>query len=134
MKAFLSIKFWGDDRNRGHVEAVIRAIEDSGFDVFCIRRDAEKWGEIKFTPEGLMNTTFAEIDRSHVLVADVADWPIGVGVEAGYAFAKGIPVICICQEGKPMANTVAGFASSVIKYNDYDELKSRLVLLSRKLK
>ena len=134
MKAFLSIKFWGDDRNREHVEAVIRAIEDSGFEAFCIRRDAEKWGEIRFTPEDLMKTTFAEIARSQVLVADVADWPIGVGVEAGYAFAKGIPVICICQEDKHIANTVAGFAHSVIKYKDYDDLKSRLVLLSRKLR
>jgi 2'-deoxynucleoside 5'-phosphate N-hydrolase len=134
MKAFLSIKFWGDDRNREHVEVVIRAIEGAGFKVFCIRRNAEKWGEIRFTPEDLMKNTFDEIDNSQVLVADVTDWPIGVGVEAGYAFAKGIPVICICQEDKHIANTVAGFANSVIKYKDYDDLKSRLVLLYRKLK
>lgn len=134
MNTFLSIKFWGDDRNRAHVEAVILAIENAGFEAFCTRRDVEKWGEISFTPEDLMKNTFIEIDNSQVLVADVADWPIGVGVEAGYAFARGIPVICICQADKKIANTVAGFASSVIKYRDYTELEDRLKLLIRAVK
>jgi nucleoside 2-deoxyribosyltransferase len=134
MRAFLSIKFWGDDRNREHVEQVINAIEGAGLNVFCFRRDAEEWGKIGFKPEDLMKVTFKEIDNSQVLIADVADWPIGVGVEAGYAYAKGIPVMCICQEGKALANTVAGFANSVINYKNYDDLRERLILLVKKLK
>jgi nucleoside 2-deoxyribosyltransferase len=133
MRAFLSIKFWGDDRNKEHVERVINAIEGTGLDVFCFRRDAEEWGKIRFKPDDMMKVTFTEIESSQVLIADVADWPIGVGVEAGYAFAKGIPVICICEDGKSMANTVAGLANGIIKYKSYDDLRARLVLLVRKL-
>jgi len=126
MRAFLSIKFWGDDRNRQDVEGVIAAIEDAGVEVYCFRRDAEKWGQVEFEPEEMMNVTLEQIDKSDFLVADVADWPIGVGVEAGYACAKGIPVICICSVDKGVANTVAGLAEQVIRYVDYVDLSKQL--------
>lgn len=129
MKTFLSIKFWGDDRNKEHFEAVAQAIEDAGFKVFCFLRDAEEWGKIKVKPEDLMKDTFTEIDRSQVPIADVGDWPIGVGVEAGYAYAKGIPVVCICPFDKSIANTVASLAKKVIRYNDYQDLRTQLTEL-----
>jgi len=129
MRVFLSIKFWGDDRNRQDVEGVIAAIEDAGVEVYCFRRDAEKWGEIKFEREEMMNITFKEINKSDYLITDVADWPIGVGVEAGYAYAKGIPIICICSVARKVANTVAGLADSVIRYRDYADLSEQLAPL-----
>ena len=129
MKAFLSIKFPGDDRNREWVETIIRAIEEAGFDVFCFRRDAEEWGGKQFTPEKMMRLTFDRINHSDLVIADVSDWPIGVGVEAGYAHAKGIPIICICPETKPVANTVGGIAKKVVRYSDYEDLRSKLISL-----
>ena len=129
MKAFLSIKFWGDNRNKEHVDGIIRAIEGAGCDVFCFVRDAEEWGKNRFTSEEMMKITFDEIDNSDLVIADVADWPIGVGVEAGYAYAKGIPVICICPEAKSVANTVAGIAERLVKYIDHEDLKSKLISL-----
>ena len=133
MKAFLSIKFWGDDRNRQDVEGVISAIQEAGAEVYCFRRDAENWGEMEFEPREMMDSTFNEISKSDLLIADVADWPIGVGVEAGYAAAKGIPVICICPEDKKVANTVAGLADNVIRYKNYTDLSEQLssLLLQR---
>jgi len=126
MRAFLSIKFWGDDRNRRDVEEIISTVEELGGEVFCFRRDAEKWGEMEFEPKEMMRITFNEIDQCDFLIATVADWPIGVGVEAGYAYAKGIPVICICSVDKELANTVAGLADYVIRYQDYDDLNKKL--------
>lgn len=133
MRAFLSIKFWGDDRNRQDVEGVISAIEEAGLEVFCFRRDAGNWGEIEFKPGEMMGSTFDEICKSDFLIADVADWPIGVGVEAGYAAAKGIPVICICPEDKKVANTVVGLADNVVRYKNYVDLSKQLssLLLQR---
>lgn len=133
MRAFLSIKFWGDDRNRQDVEGIIAAIEDAGLEVFCFRRDAENWGEMAFEPREMMDSTFNEISKSDFLIADVADWPIGVGVEAGYAAAKCIPVICICPEDKKVANTVAGLADNVVRYKNYADLSKQLssLLLQR---
>ena len=74
MKAFLSIKFWGDNRNREDIERIIEAIESAGFRVFCFVRDAEKWGENHFEPAEMMRLTFDQIDQSDFVVANVADW------------------------------------------------------------
>ena len=127
VRVFLSISFPGNYRNREHVEAVIAAIESASCSVFCFVRDAEDWGQKRFEPEDMMRRTFAQIDESHFLIADVADWPIGVGVEAGYARAKGIPVICICPTTKRVASTVAGLAAHTIAYEDYGDLAKKLV-------
>lgn len=127
MRIFLSIKFWGDHRNQEDVRRIISIIEDMKHEVFCVVEHAENWGEKNFTPEQLMSMTLNEIDKSDVLIADVADWPIGVGVEAGYAYAKEIPIVCICPQEKRIANTIAGIASSVIKYVDYTELRAKLI-------
>jgi len=134
VRAFLSIKFWEDDRNRQDVEEIIAAIEDAGVVVYCFRRDAEKWGEIEFKPEEMMSITLNQIEQSDLVIADVTDWPIGVGVEAGYAHAKSVPVICICQADKKVANTVAGLADNVIRYQDYGDLSKKLVPLLTKFK
>ena len=76
-----------------------------------------------------MDITLEQITKSAFLVADVGDWPIGVGVEAGYACAKSVPVICICSVDKKVANTVAGLADHVIRYEDYYDLSKQLVPL-----
>ena len=94
--------------------------------MYCVRRDLEDWGTYSFTPGDLMRKTFNEILKSDVVIADVSDWPIGVGVEAGFAFGKNIPVICICRDGKKVASTVAGPAEKVIAYRTYDELTDTL--------
>lgn len=131
MKAFLSIKFWGDDRNREDAERICRVLERLGLTVYCFRRDAEQWGELRYAPSEMMERTFAEIDSADIVIADVADWPIGVGVEAGYAHGKGIPVVCIAPSSSRIAGTVAGISVGVIQYEGYDDLETRMsVLLS----
>ena len=130
MKAFLSIKFWGDNRNRRDIEGTIDALEGAGFNVFCFVRDAEEWGKNQFEPEQMMTTTFNQIDQSDFLIANVADWPIGVGVEVGYAYARGVPIICICSMTEKVPSTVAGLAKHVIRYEDYNDLSKKLIALS----
>jgi len=126
MRAFLSIRFSGDGENRKQMEEVISAIEAAGAQVYCFVKDAEKWGDILFRAEEMMELTFGEINKSDLLIADVSDWPIGVGVEAGYAFAKKIPVICICRMDKRVATTVTGLADTVIRYKDSQHLKTQI--------
>ena len=129
MRVFLSIKFWGDDRNREDVEGIIDAIESAGFDVFCFVRDAEEWGKNQFEPEEMMEITFNQISQSDFVVANVADWPIGVGVECGYAYARGVPVICICPTTKKVPNTIGGLAKYVVRYDSYNDLHNKLISL-----
>jgi len=126
VRAFLSIKYWGDFRNQEEVRSLIGVIEELGLDVYCVVEHAERWGQVILEPRELLRRTFEEIDKSDLLIANVADWPIGVGVEAGYAFARGIPVLCIWPEGSRLANTVAGLAEAVVSYCDPQDLKAKL--------
>jgi nucleoside 2-deoxyribosyltransferase len=133
MRIFLSIKFPGDDRNRQEVEGVIEAIEQTGAEVFCFRRDAEEWGKNEFTPSEMMKSTLDEIDQVDFLIAEIGDWPIGVGVEVGYARGRGIPVICICREDQKIPSTVSGLAEKTIRYRDTEDLGNQLgILLSKR--
>ena len=61
-----------------------------------------------------------------------ADCPVGIGVEAGYAHKRDIPVICICQAKEWVANTVAGIAKHVIRCEDYVNLTRKLIDLVAK--
>ncbi|HTY81377.1 MAG TPA: nucleoside 2-deoxyribosyltransferase [Dehalococcoidales bacterium] len=132
MRVFLSIKFNSEEDNRKQIEEIISGIESSGAEVFCFCRDRELWGETMYRAEELMELTLAEIDKSDVLVADVTDWPISVGVEAGYAFAKGKPIICVCQRQKRLATSVTGLTPHVIRYTDAKSLGKEIASILKK--
>lgn len=122
----MSIKYWGDTRNQKDVCGIIGILEELGLAVYCVVKHAERWGHVQFTPQELMQLTFREIEASDLLIANVADWPIGVGIEVGYAYARKIPILCICPEGSRMANTVEGLADAVVVYSDLTDLKTRI--------
>jgi 2'-deoxynucleoside 5'-phosphate N-hydrolase len=126
MRAFVSIKFWGDDRNRSEVELVCGVLEGLGIDTFCFRRDAERFGQAEFSPSEMMAATFKEIDRADLVIAHVGEWAIGVGVEAGYARGHEKPVVCICPAGKTVARTVSGIAAATIVYDGPEDLTVKL--------
>jgi nucleoside 2-deoxyribosyltransferase len=70
----------------------------------CIVRDVEKWGGVRLSPETLMARTFEEIDSSDLAVIDLTEKGVGVGIEAGYAHASGIPVVVIARKGADISN------------------------------
>ena len=122
MKAFLSIKFYADNRNRPRVDGISAALEKSGLSTYCIVRDLEKWGQVKSTPAELMRQTFLAIDMCDLVVIDLTEKGVGVGIEAGYAWAKGIPIITIARQGSDISATLQGISQQVIFYQQFDEL------------
>ena len=85
-------------------------------------RDYENWAKIKFTPKELMELTFKEIEKSDILIADITEKGVGIGIEAGYAFAKRKPVIVIAKEGSDIPNTLRGIAKKVVFYKKAEDL------------
>ena len=132
MRVFLSTKFSPEEDNRKQIEEIISAIEASGAEVYCFAKNTLLWGDVMFRAEEMMELTMAEIDKSDVLIADVSDWPIGVGVEAGYAYAKGKPVICVCRREKRLATTVTGLTPHVIRYTDAKSLGREIASILQK--
>ena len=66
----------------------------------------------------MMRIAFEEIDRSDFLIIELSKKAIGVGVEVGYAFAKGKPIIYIKRKNTNYSTTVAGCSDIIIEYKN----------------
>ena len=122
MRAYIAIKYHKNHSNRERIEEISSALEENGFETICITRDLEQWGQVQFSPDTLMQKTFDEIDASDVVVVDLTEKGVGVGIEAGYAFARHIPIVTIANSDADISTTLQGIASKIFLYNEYDEL------------
>ena len=122
MKAYISIKYHADNSNKDCIENISSALERNGFETVCIARDIEKWGEVQLSPHELMQRAFAEIDSSHLLVVDLTEKGVGLGIEAGYAYAKQIPIAVIARQGSGISATLQGIARKLFLYDEFEEL------------
>ncbi|MCA9950930.1 MAG: hypothetical protein KDE48_14865 [Anaerolineales bacterium] len=121
-KAYLGIKFYVDHRNRAKIEAISGTLAQVGYATTCITRDVEKWGQHKFSPQELMAHTFNVIAASDLAIIDLSEKGVGLGIEAGYAFARGIPLVTIAQANADISTTLRGISQSVFLYNHFDDL------------
>ena len=122
MRAYISIKYREDNGNKDCIEKISSALEQNGFETVCITRDIEKWGQVELSPEELMQRTFTEIDSSHLVVVDLTEKGVGLGIEAGYAYAKGIPIAVIAKKGSDISPTLQGISQKLFLYAESDDL------------
>ena len=129
--AYLGIKYHPDNRNRSLVEAITSALAAEGIATHVVARDVERWGEVSLSPEALMAGAFEAIDGSDLVVIELSEKGVGLGIEAGYAFAKSIPVVVVHSAGTDVSATLAGIADVVFEYRDESELPSIAREISR---
>ena len=77
----------------------------------------------------MMQTAFKEIDSADFLIAELSTKSIGVGIEIGYAFAKGKPVYYVRKMGTPYSTTASGCATAIIVYKEARELAKSIETL-----
>ncbi len=128
MRIFLSIKYHSDHRNREHIEAISNALRQQGHETVCVVRDVEQWGQVELSPAELMARTFQETDACDLLLVDLAEKGIGVGIEAGYAYVRHVPIVTIAPRGSDISTTLGGISRQVVWYSDYDELAHHALL------
>lgn len=122
MKAYLAIKYHQDYRNKEVVDSITSVLENKGYETSCIVRDIENMGIKTSNPQQLMKLAFREIDNCDLVVVELTEKGVGIGIEAGYAFAKGIPIISIAQRGSDVSETLVGISNSVICYNTLEDI------------
>ena len=113
---YLGIKYYADQSNRPLIEAITRRLQRYSWSTICIARDLEQWGQKSFTPEALMQQTFQIIEQSDIVVLEMSEKGVGLGIEAGYAYASGKPIVVLLAEDRPLSTTLSGIASHVIRY------------------
>lgn len=126
MKAYLAIKYHEDHQNRELIQSISTTLAQNGFETLCIARDVEAWGQIHLPPAELMQRSFAEIEDSDLVVVELTEKGVGVGIEAGYAYAKGIPLVAIARKGADISKTLQGISQQVFWYADFDGLNQFL--------
>jgi nucleoside 2-deoxyribosyltransferase len=126
MRIFLSIKFHEDMHNREFVEAVINVLQSAGHEVVCVVCDLEEWGTITFKNQVLMARTFELIESCSMMVVEQTEKGTGLGIEAGYAVAKGIPVVTIAQQGVELSPTLEGISTRTGFYRQVEEIPGLL--------
>ncbi len=57
------------------------------------------------------------------VILEMTEKGVGLGIEAGYAVAKGKPVIVLIKEKQKLSNTMQGIANVVIRYSQPEEIE-----------
>jgi 2'-deoxynucleoside 5'-phosphate N-hydrolase len=121
-QAYIGIKYYEDNRNQPEIARLSRQLERAGYSTVCITRDIEKWGAIQFSPQELMHLTFAKIDQSDLIVMEMSEKGVGLGIEAGYAYAQGKYLLIVLQKERELSSTMTGIASKIIHYETLEQL------------
>lgn len=77
----------------------------------------------KHNPYDLMKLTFKKIDICDLLIIDLTEKGVGLGIEAGYAYAKGIPIITIARIGSDRSETLEGISKNIFFYNNIEDIE-----------
>ncbi|MBU5425597.1 nucleoside 2-deoxyribosyltransferase [Tissierella pigra] len=125
MKAYIGIKYYEDYRNKEIINKISSALERNGYGTSCIVRDIQNH-QVKYNPQELMKLTFKEIDECDLVVIDLSEKGVGLGIEAGYAFARNIPIITIADIRADISETLEGISRKVIFYNNIEDIDSLL--------
>lgn len=125
-RIYLAIKYHPDQQNRELIERLTAVLADLGWDTYCVVRDLENWGAISFPPRELMQLSLQALAASDAVLVELSEKGVGLGIEAGYAFAKGIPVITIARGDRPLSTTLTGISIAAGRYENEAELQAFL--------
>lgn len=121
-KAYFGIKFYEDHSNRAEIESITAVLNNAGIQTVCIASDVEKWGTVKLSLQELMEITFAEIDQADMVILEMSEKGVGLGIEAGYTVAKKKPLIVLIKEGCELSGTMEGIADEIIFYDETENI------------
>lgn len=76
--------------------------------------------------KAMMDQAFEEISRSDILIAELSQKSIGVGIELGYAKALHKPVVYVMKTGSECSTTAGGASDHIIEYSCLKDLKEQL--------
>ncbi len=122
MRVYVTARFKGIE-NKADIEALCAAVHQAGLEDVCFIRDVEHWQKAFPDPRELWSRSLLEVKQCDALLIDVSDNPGGGRVlEAGIAYALGMPIFVLVKEGIPYKEIFTGIATEVITYAAYDDI------------
>jgi 2'-deoxynucleoside 5'-phosphate N-hydrolase len=124
MTAYISVSFSKRKLIDEELSAIINTLHQHKIEPFIFVDNYE----FDLTQEReMMQQAMAGIDSCDILIAEVSDKAIGIGIEVGYAKAKSKPVIYLRKKEAERSTTVSGISDVQIVYNDVNDLQKQLV-------
>jgi nucleoside 2-deoxyribosyltransferase len=116
MRVYISLQFHADQRNRPWIEEISTMLTEMGHETFCPARDIQDWGGVRPSPAEFMQRVFTEIAASDVLLIDLTEKGVGIGIEAGFAHTRKIPIFTVAQSGCDISRTLQGISDKIYWY------------------
>ena len=129
MQAYISISFSKRKELEKEVQVLKNALETFGISGFVFV-DEYQFSANEETE--MMQKAMEDVEKSAILIAEVSEKGIGIGIEVGYAKAKNIPVIYVRNSSSEHSTTVSGIADFKIIYENVIDLEEKLEKIIRK--
>jgi nucleoside 2-deoxyribosyltransferase len=123
MTAYISISFSKRKLANKELAAIITTLNEHKIQPF-IFVDNYKFDSTQ--EREMMQQAMTDIDHCDLLIAEVSDKAIGIGIEVGYAKAKNKPIIYIRKKDAEHSTTVSGISDLQIIYSDTNDLQKQL--------
>lgn len=120
MKAFLSISYHEKDKLQKEIAVVETELKSHLFETLVF---VKKYQFANNQTKEMMQLAFQELQTCDVFLAEISDKAMGVGIEAGLAYALNIPVIYFRKKHKPDSTTMNGIAMYEFEYESIEDLK-----------
>ena len=122
-KAYLSISYQNRKKLCAEIEAIRAVLAANQIELFvfvdnyCFATTEEKQ---------MMQQAFTDIASADLLIAEVSEKAIGVGIEIGYAAALHKPIIYLRNMQSTHSTTASGSADHSIIYQNPEDLAQKL--------
>ena len=130
MRAYISVSYSKIHSLRNILNCISATLNENNIEpfIFCDHYSFDIADE-----QAMMQQALADIDRCDLLIAEVSDKAIGIGVEAGYAKGKQKPVLYLRQKDCEHSSTLSGISDYSIVYNGTDDLEQQLTECIKKI-
>lgn len=114
-KAYFSVGYQSRQLLAAEIDAIREALIKHQIHLFIFV------DQYRFSPQEqhqMMQQAFRDIADADLLIAEVSEKAIGVGIEIGYAAALQKPVICLRHAGAEHSTTASGTATHSLTYTN----------------
>jgi nucleoside 2-deoxyribosyltransferase len=130
MRAYISVSFSKRRLVDKELTAIVETLNELGIATFIF---VDNYQFDISQERQMMEQSLAGIDACDILVAETSDKAIGIGVETGYAKAKGKTIIYVRHKHTEHSTTVSGISDFQIAYEDTSDLKKQLAAIANKI-
>lgn len=127
MTAYIAISYSKRNELAEELSVIKEALVASGINPFVF---IERFHFDPAQEKEMMQEAMLQLDTTDLLIAETSDKAIGIGIEAGYAKAKGKPVIYLRNKIADHSTTLSGISDYTVIYSSLEDLKKQLTELA----